>query len=253
MIDEPFAFGRSVLHRTDPRFKLVFAVLFSVVTAVAYRFPVLLAALATAVTLAAAARLQPAAVAARLLPVVGFLLLLWLLLPLTFEGTPLASIGPLTLSRPGVVLAAQISLKSVAILLSFMALVATMSFATLGRALDSLHVPSKIVHLLLMTYRYIFVIEQEYRRLLRAAKIRSFKPGTNLHTYRTVAYFVGMLFVRAAARAERVHQAMRCRGFNGRFYCLAEFAPHPRNWVFAALMSATVLALAILEWGRVPV
>ena len=85
-------------------------------------------------------------------------------------------------------MAAQITLKSNAILLALVALVTTMNFSILGYALNWLHVSDKIVHLLLMTYRYVFVIDQEYQRLIRAARIRGFQPGTNLHTYKTYAY-----------------------------------------------------------------
>ena len=251
MFSEPFAIGDSIIHRIDPRFKVVAAVAFSIVVAVSYRFPALLAALVVAVILTLAAHLNLKAVGGRLLVVIGFLVLLWVLLPLTFEGDALARIGPLTLTRPGVILAAQISLKSLAILLAFIALVTTMNFTTLGHALDRLHLSGKFVHLLLMTYRYIFVIEQEYQRMVRAAKIRGFRPGTNVHTYKTFAYFIAMLFVRAASRADRVYRAMRCRGFNGRLYCLADFPPHPLNWVFAGLMAISVIGLALLEWGKI--
>ena len=110
-----------------------------------------------------------------------------------------------------------------------------------------MHLSVKLVHLLLRTYRYIFVIEQEYQRMVRAAKIRGFRPGTNVHTYKTFAYCIAMLFVRAAARADRVYRAMRCRGFNGRLYCLADFPPHPSNWVFASLMTVSVIGLVLLE------
>jgi cobalt/nickel transport system permease protein len=251
MFNEPFAIGDSILHRIDPRFKVVVAAVFSIVVAVSYRFPTLLAALVAPVVLTLAAHLDLKAVARRLLVVIGFLVLLWVLLPLTFEGDALARIGPLTLTRPGVILAAQISLKSLAILLAFIALITTMTFTSLGHALDRLHLSGKLVHLLLMTYRYIFVIEQEYQRMVRAAKIRGFRPGTNLHTYRTFAYFIAMLFIRAAHRADRVYSAMRCRGFNGRLYCLADFPPHPSNWFFAGLMTVFVVGLALLEWGKI--
>jgi cobalt/nickel transport system permease protein len=249
MFNEPFAVGDSVIHRIDPRFKVVAAVGYSVVAAVSYRFSTLLAALAASIVLTLLAHLDLRAIVRRLLVVTGFLVLLWVVLPLTFEGKALARIGPLTFTRPGVILAAQISLKSTAILLAFIALITTMNFSVLGHALDRLHLSGKLVHLLLMTYRYIFVIEQEYQRMVRAAKIRGFRPGTSLHTYKTFAYFIAMLFVRAAARAERVYRAMRCRGFNGRLYCLAEFPPSPSNWVFAGFMAVVVIGLALLEWG----
>jgi cobalt/nickel transport system permease protein len=250
MFNEDFAIGDSIIHRIDPRFKVVAAAVFSIVVAVSYRFPALLAALAAAVILTLAAHLNLKAVAKRLLVVIGFLVLLWVLLPVTFEGDALVRIGPLSLTRPGVILAAQISLKSLAILLAFIALITTMNFATLGHALDRLHLSGKLVHLLLMTYRYIFVIEQEYQRMVRAAKIRGFRPRANLHTYKTFAYFVAMLFVRAASRADRVYRAMRCRGFSGRLFCLADFPPHLSNWIFAGIMTVSVVGLALLEWGN---
>jgi cobalt/nickel transport system permease protein len=142
---------------------------------------------------------------------------------------------------------AQITLKSNAILLAFIALCATMSLVTLGHALHRLGLPDKIVHLLLMTYRYIFVIEEEYLRLMRAAKIRGFRPGTAVNTYRTFAYVIGMLFVRSAARAERVHQAMLCRGFKGKFYSLQEFKTAKAGWLFSIIMTAIIMALIIVE------
>ena len=98
-----------------------------------------------------------------------------------------------------------------------------------------------------MTYRYVFVLEQEYQRLMRAVKIRGFQPATNLHTYRTYAYVVGMLFVRAAERAERVQQAMLCRGFKRKFYCLQEFKAGRGGLIFSLLMSAALFGLVVID------
>ena len=251
MIAEPFAMGNSVLHRTDPRLKIIFATLYSFVVALSDKFPALVAALAISIGLIGLARLNIREVLRRLTVVFGFLLLLWIVVPLTYEGAVLYRWGILTVTRPGAVLAAQITLKSMAILMAFMALVATMPFAALGHALDRLHVSGKLVHLLLLTYRYVFVIEQEYQRLIRAIQIRSFHPGTNLHSYKTYAYIVGMLFVRASARASRVHQAMVCRGFKGRFYCLQEFPPNRANSLFFSFMSLFVIILVYLQWGSI--
>ncbi len=248
MIDEPFAAGDSVIHRIDPRLKVILAVFFSAIIAVSKQFDSLVAALSLAILLVWLARLAFKEVIKRLLVVIGFLALLWLVLPLTFEGETAFRIGPVSIKTPGMILSAQISLKSVSILLLLMALIATINLATLGHALERLRVPNKIVYLLLMTYRYIFVIELEYQRLTRAAKIRGFQPGTNMHTYKTYAYLLGMLFVRATNRAERVFRAMQCRGFNGRYYCLSEFPVHSANWVFAAIMTILAVGLVIWEW-----
>jgi len=247
VLREPFAVGSSPLHRLDPRIRLASAAGYSCVLAVCREFPALLAALFLSMALVAAARLRIAEVLKRLLVVNGLVVFIWAVIPFTFPGEALFRLGPLHAAREGIELAAQITLKSNAIILAFMALVATMPFATVGHALHRLRVPDKIVHLLLMTYRYIFVLEQEYQRLIRAARIRGFRPGTNLHTYRTYAYLVGMLFVRAVDRAERVRWAMLCRGFKHKFYSLHEFNAGGGSIAFFVLMSAAVLGIAALE------
>jgi len=247
MLREPFAVGDSALHRLDPRIRLVSAVIYSCATALCREFPALLAALLFSAGLVALARLRTAEVLKRLLVVNGLVLFIWAVIPFTFPGETLIRIGPFGAARQGVDLAAQITLKSNAIVLAFIALVATMPFATAGHALHRLRVPDKIVHLILMTYRYIFVLEQEYLRLVRAATIRGFRPGTNLHTYRTYAYLVGMLFLKAVDRAERVRWAMLCRGFKRSFHSLQEFRAGAGSIVFFLLMSVAVLGIALLE------
>ena len=247
MISEQFAIGDSLIHRLDPRIRVVLTVLYAFVIALAYQFVVLTAALILSSILIALSRVSIKAVFKRMLMVNALILLLWVVLPFTFNGKMLTRIGSFAIYHPGVVLAAQITLKSNAILLAFIALIATMSLATLGHALHRLGVPGKMVHLLLMTYRYLFVIELEYLRLMRASKIRGFRPGTNVNTYRTYSYVIGMLFVRAAARAERVYQAMLCRGFNGKFYSLQEFQTTAASWIFSIIMTIFIMAMILME------
>ena len=147
MINEPFAAGDSLLHRSHPRLRLVAAVVFSAATAPCMKFQALALALLCAILLAALARLKAGEVFKRLLVVNGLVVFMWLVIPFTFPGETWVRLGLLTASRPGVELAAAITLKSNAIVLAFMALVATMPFATLGYALHRLRVPDKLVHL----------------------------------------------------------------------------------------------------------
>jgi cobalt/nickel transport system permease protein len=248
MFYEPFATGNSLIHRLDPRIKLISATLFSFIIALSHQIHTLLAGVALAILLLGLACLNMREVLKRLMVVWGFLLLLWVVLPVTYGGESLFQLGILRFSRQGIDLALQITIKSNAILLLLMTLVTTMGFVRLGYALSFFRVPSKLVYLLLFTYRYVFVIEQEYQRLTRAARIRSFRPRTNLHTYRTYAYLIGMLFVRASVRAERIYQAMRCRGFKGQFYCLQDFTIGPIDWVWVGLTGLFSIVLLLIEW-----
>jgi len=247
MLREPFAVGNSVIHQLDPRVRLISAGVYSVVVALSRNFQVLTTAMIISSLLVILAQLPAREILKRIVAVNIFIVLLWLVLPVTFYGSIAFKIGPVPIYKAGIITAMQITLKSNAIVLALIALVASMNFSIIGYALNWMRIPDKIVHLLLMTYRYVFLIEQEFRRLIRAARIRGFRPGTNLHTYKTYASIVGMLLVRSTIRADRVYKAMLCRGFKGKFYCLHEFASGRQEWMFAIAMAGIVLFFIYVE------
>ncbi len=251
MAIEELTSGDSIIHRLDPRVKIVVALSFSVVVAVANRFLVLTLALILSAFIVLLARVPAKELLRRLVPVNGFVLFLWIFLPFTVQGEPLFLIGPLVGTREGVLYAAQISVKSNAIVIMLIALVASTSIYALGHAMHELRVPKKIVYLFYFTYRYIHVIHREYLRLVHAVKIRGFSPGTNMHTYKTIAYLVGMLLVRSSDRAERVHQAMLCRGFRGTLYSLSEFSLTRTDVISLVAMLVLIAAFGALEWAKI--
>ena len=248
MIEEQFSTGESFIHSLDPRVKIIVAILFSMVVAVSSNFLSLLPALAVSLSLIVLGKLSMRKVFYRLLLVNGLILFLWLFLPFTYKGEALFNIGPLVGTREGVLYASQITVKCNAILLAMIALISTTPVFTLGHAMSQLYFPDKIIHLFLFTYRYIHVIFQEYYRLINAMRIRGFIPRTNLHTYRSYAYLLGMLLVRSYDRAERIHKAMLCRGFNGRYYTLSRFSVKMGDILYLSVMLAAILGLVILQW-----
>ena len=247
-IGEPFSEGASLAHRLDPRGKIVVAGLFAIQMAVAQTYAATLVGLALALICLALARLPLKKVLARLLVVNSFIFFLWIVLPLTYPGDAIWRFGPLTATQQGLIYTGLITLKSNAILIALIALVATVPVVTLGQALHNLHFPDKLCHLLLFTYRYLYVFEQEYHRLVQAMKIRGFQPRTNLHTYRSYAYLAAMLLVRSYDRADRVFQAMRCRGFHGVFYSLRTFSWQRRDGIFVVVSLLVLAILLYLEW-----
>ncbi len=248
MIEGQFSTEESFVHSLDPRIKIIAALLFSVVVAVLSNFLVLLPGLAVSLFLIALAKLSLRKVFYRLLLVNGLILFLWIFFPFTHKGEALFSIGPLVGTKEGVLYAGRITIKCNAILLAMTALLGTTPVLTLGHAMSRLYLPDKLTHLFLFTYRYIHVIHREYIRLQNSMKIRAFHPGTNLHTYKTFAYMVGMLLVKSFDRAQRVHNAMLCRGFRGKFYSLREFSLQGKDIVFIVVMTADILAMGVLEW-----
>ena len=251
MIGEEFASADSLICKLDPRIKVAVVFLFSVVVAVSTRFVVLMLALALGICVIWLGRVPVKELLHRLVPVNMLIIFLWCFLPFTFEGEPLFTLGPLVGTHEGVLHAAQISIKSNAIMVVLIALVASTPILTLGHAMHELRVPRKIVHLFFFTYRYIHVIHREYVRLVNAMKVRGFRAGTNMHTYRTFAYLVGMLLVRSCDRAQMVHKAMLCRGFRGNLHCLSAFSLKAKDIICLILMLAVILAFGVLEWTRI--
>jgi cobalt/nickel transport system permease protein len=247
MISEHFSFSDSFLHRADPRLKIIAALLITLVIALCRSFVTASCGLLLSLVLIFCARLDCVLVLRRLLVVNFFTAFLWITLPLTYGGQTLMSLGPLAISGPGVSMAALITLKTNCIVLAFLALVSTSTISSLGHALGKLGVPEKLCLLLLFSYRYIIVIGQEFQRLARAAKIRSFVPRTNVHTYRTYAYLFAMTLVKSWNRAQRVQQAMVLRCFSGRFYPLHSYRASPVELILFGGFVAAVIGLALLE------
>ncbi|MFA7165549.1 MAG: cobalt ECF transporter T component CbiQ [Desulfoplanes sp.] len=250
MICESFADTHTAISRVDPRFRVVLAAGFSLVVALSRSMDVQWMALGLVAVLYVGAGLPLLQLVRRLLVVNGFILFLWLVLPFSVPGEVVFSLGPLQATTPGIMHSLHITLKANAVIIACITLVATMSVAVLGNALQNLGVPPKICQLLLMTYRYIFVFEEESRRLHRAAILRGFTPTTSMHTYRTYAYMVGMILVRAWERARRVQDAMVCRGFKGRFYCLTTYRAVTEDWLFFACGAAVIVCLGVLDIVR---
>ena len=239
----------SWLDGTDPRLRIVAAVAFGVLVAVAGRPAALGLALAAAVAAAVPGRLSLPLVVRRLVPLNLFMLVVLVSVPLTAGGEPLCRLGPLEVSRGGLWLAVAIVLKANAIFLMLAALVGTMDPIALGHALHHLKLPDKLIHLLLFSVRYIEVVGREYRRLRWGMRVRGFRPRLSAHTLRSFGYLVGMLLVRSVDRSERILAAMKCRGFRGRFFLLDHFALGRRDAWLALAGTAVLALLALAEWS----
>jgi cobalt/nickel transport system permease protein len=250
MVAEEFSSGNSLIHDLDPRIKIIVATLFSITVAVADRTEVLLLALLFSACCVILSNLPVLRVMRRLLLVNGFILLLWIVLPFTYPGKTLFSVGPFDATAEGIRYALTITIKSNTIILACIALLGTTSIFTLVHALRHLRVHDKLVQLLFFSYRYIHVIYIEYLRLLNAMKVRCFRPRSNLRTYKAYAYLVGMMLLNSYDRSERVYDAMLCRGFKGQFWILDHFALKREDVILFIIMLVSIAALGFLQWGK---
>jgi cobalt/nickel transport system permease protein len=128
-------------------------------------------------------------------------------------------------------------------------LTATTAPGHLPKAAQSLHVPGFLIQLTAVTYRYSHLIAQEFGRLRTALRVRGYRSGTNLHSYRVAGRVLGTLLVRRAERGERVGQAMRARGFDGRCRTLSAFRTAARDVTLFVVMVGCVAGLLAWQWG----
>lgn len=245
MLEEPFATGDTLFHRRDPRVKLLGASAISLVLALTSSVTSAMAGCLFTAVLLLLSRPNPALLVRRIAKVNIFILFLLITLPLTYGGAETFHWQIFHFSKDGLQLAGLIALKSNAILFCFLALLATSSTASLGHALERLGLPRKLIFLLLFSYRQLFVIHQEYQRLARAAQLRGFSPSNSLHTYRTYSHLFGMTLVRSYLRAERIHQAMILRGFNGRLIPLNQPSPDRKDLLLLLILSLFCLLLLL--------
>ncbi len=240
---EEFAEGGSFFHRLDPRVKLLTFIPYVMVIAVSQGIEIPAVGLALSSVMAVIAELKGKKLLNRLVVVNAFVLMLWLFIPFSYPGIEFFSMGPLSVSREGFLYTLSITMKTNAIVLATIAILGTSEVFSLAHAFVHLKAPSKLVHLFFFFYRYISVLHEEYTRLKRAMIMRSFRPGTNLHTYKSYAYLVGMLIVSSYERAQRIYNAMLCRGFTGRFPVIDHFSLRKSDIMFGLLMSVATLVM----------
>lgn len=205
------------------------------------------AAAALAVVLAALAGAGQRVPWRRLIHLEAFLLLVLLTVPFTVPGQVLADLGPVTATREGLARSLTLAAKVTASVLLLSALFAGTAPESLGAALRALRLPEALVRIFLGLVRYLALIRAEMGRLREAMRMRSFRPRSNWHTWRSYGFLIGMMLVRALHRADRVEEAMRLRHYSGR---LLHAALPPPGWpdrIAAPLLVAPFLALWIWE------
>jgi cobalt/nickel transport system permease protein len=106
----------------------------------------------------------------------------------------------------------SILMKSTLCLFTVILLSNTTPFSDLLATLKHYGVPTLLVTILALMYRYLFVLIDEAERLTRARNSRTF-ARTRLKKWTALASLVGQLFVRSTERAERIYAAMSARGW----------------------------------------
>jgi cobalt/nickel transport system permease protein len=135
-------------------------------------------------------------------------------------------------------------------------LVATTQFPDLIHAFEHLRVPRVLTTIVAFLYRYLFVLTDEVFRLLRAREARSaslpgLKYGGKLTWRAKVAgSMVGQLFLRSYERSDRIYNAMLSRGYMGHIRTLNPHVMTNTDWLILLLGVISLLLIQLIGWVR---
>jgi len=211
----------------DPRWKLAALVPAMLATAILQSLLMIGFVFAFSALLLAGARLPRRFVVPRLLALGLFL-------------TPFMLVLPLLEGRDGLLAATRVGGKASAIYFFGLVLTATASFSRTVQAAQGFGMPRLVARVMLLSYRYVYVLADEFIRIRTALRTRGFRNRPNRTSYRVIGSVAGTMIVRGAERGERVAWAMRCRGFDGRCRSLAEFVTRRVDIAFLVTVVAVV-------------
>lgn len=220
----------SPLHRLDARAKILGALVILVSLVAPQRnYAWLFAVHAVLILgLAAMARLPLGGLAARAA------------LVLPFAGGVVA----LNLLGGDLARAAGVAGKSFLSASTMLLLLGTTPLHALLRGLESLGVPRFLLMVAQFLYRYLFVLSEQAQHMRQARQCRA--PGRRRQPlFRSAAGALAVLFARSYARAERIHQAMLARGFQGHFVLLEPPAMRAADY---GSLAAVALLVSTAQW-----
>jgi cobalt/nickel transport system permease protein len=253
----------SLIHRLDPRVKVVVTVLFIVSNVILPDGAWLVFLLSWGLILGVnwLARLELSYAFKR-----SFIALPFALAAITVIFTlPGRSLFTLTLgswqvvaTEAGFIRFVSIVIRSWLSVQMAILLIATTQFPDLMHALRHLRLPQLLVAVISFTYRYLFVLADEVVRLMRARAARSARladgsgGGSMIWRARVAGNMAGQLFLRSYERSERVYHAMLARGYQGHFQTLNPHEMQASDWAVGVIAVMMLMGLQVIGHSAFP-
>ena len=249
--------GDTVVHRLDPRTKLLMVIVYIVALFLAkwvISYAVMLAFLVTAVALS---RIRPRALFKGLKPLLFIIIFTAIINVFYTKGDVLVQFWIFKITKSGLENAIFMVLRISLLVAGTFMLTYTTSPIALTDGLESLLSPLKKLHapvhelsmMMSIALRFIPTLIEETDKIMSAQKARGadFESGNLLSRAKAMVPILVPLFISAFRRADELATAMECRcyhGGEGRTK-LSELHYQTRDWV-AYLTGAALLAVMIV-------
>ena len=217
--------GDTVVHRLDPRTKLLMVIVYIVALFLAkwvVSYAVMLAFLVTAVALS---RIRPRALFKGLKPLLFIIIFTAIINVFYTKGDVLVQFWIFKITREGLVNAGFLVLRIVMLVTGTFLLTYTTSPIALTDGLESLLSPLKAIHfpvhelalMMSIALRFIPTLIEETDKIISAQKARGadFETGNLFHRAKAFVPILVPLFISAFRRADELATAMECRCYRG--------------------------------------
>jgi cobalt/nickel transport system permease protein len=212
-------FPLSLLNYLDPRLRLAMGIVFIVFTIQISNYKILAALFAVALAVLIT---NGWVLWMRLIPINTFALMLFVSLPLgEYLMAVLNNTEPLFISslHNAAVYAARINITA----LLYMIFIIPMGISSLSGALAKIGVPPKLITLLILTYRFIFILWERIFIATLSLRLRKPKTMPKLMEFRAYAAMFVTAIISAELRSRKVLMAMEVKGFDGLFPITEDF------------------------------
>ena len=217
--------GKSVVHRMDPRMKLILIVAFIVVLFVVRNaFSFLLLTLCLGIIFAIA-KIPGKAIWRGAKPILPLILFTAILNIFFVDGNTLVSFWIFRITDAGLKTAALMAIRIVLLIVGSSLLTYTTSPIALTDAIERLFKPLKVIHfpvhemamMMTIALRFIPTLLEETDKIMSAQKARGadLETGGILKRAKALIPILIPLFVSAFRRAEELALAMECRCYRG--------------------------------------
>ncbi len=217
--------GNTVIHRMDPRAKLLFTIFYIVALFLAKRLPAYIVLIAVLVVCVAVSKIKPAALFRGMKPVIFLIVITGLLNLFYTPGDPIWQWAFLKITVEGIWAAIYMILRITMLITCTFLLTYTTSPIMLTDGLENLLSPLKKikvpVHELSMmmsiALRFIPTLIEETDKIMSAQRARGadFDTGNLFQKAKALVPLLVPLFVSAFRRADELAVAMECRCYHG--------------------------------------
>jgi len=217
--------GKTVVHRLDPRTKLILVIVYIVALFSAKSFVTYGMMLATLCGIIAASKIKPKVILRSLKPLLFIICLTGILNLFYTQGEPLVSFWIFTITKEGIKSAIFMVLRISMLIAGTFMLTYTTSPIALTDGLEMLLNPLKKIKvpvhelsmMMCIALRFIPTLIEETDKIMCAQKARGadFESGNLMQRVKALVPILVPLFISAFRRADELATAMECRCYQG--------------------------------------